>query len=386
MIGNLSAISVRATTWLFTDALPLWSSTGRDSQTGGFVEKISLSGAPETARRRVRVSARQAYVYAEAGRLGWQGPWADNVRHAMLFLNERGRRPDGALAAWISAEGKITDAGPDLYDQAFYLFALAQAYQTLGDQSYRTDALRLIAFMRQEMKNPAGGYEEGLARKLPLRSNPHMHLLEAALAWMAADASPEWRQLGEEMIRLARTRFIDPEAGFLLEEFDGDWQPLHNPEDRPTEPGHNFEWAWLLFRWHQVTGDDTRALARQLIDFAESKGVDPKRKVAMNQLTGAGRLLDSGARMWPQTERMKAALARASDSVGDERKLAEARAAEAGDAIFRYLDTPVKGLWRDKLTIDGSFVEEAAPASTFYHIICAFSELQAYLKSQSSAS
>ena len=156
MHSELSAISGEATTWLFNDALPLWSNIGRDSRIGGFVEKISLDGQPDAGRRRLRVSARQAYVFAEAGRLGWQGPWADNVRHAMLFLNEHGRRPDGALAAWISAEGKITDAGPDLYDQAFYLFALAQAYQTLGDQSYRTDALRLIAFMRQKFEKIPG--------------------------------------------------------------------------------------------------------------------------------------------------------------------------------------------------------------------------------------
>ena len=84
--------------------------------------------------------------------------------------------------------------------------------------------------------------------------------------------------------------------------------------------------------------------------------------------------------MWPQTERLKAALAHAADSLGAERALAVSRAAEAAAAIFRYLDTPVKGLWRDRLKVDGTFIEEAAPASTFYHIICAFSELRAFVK------
>ena len=384
MNSDLGKCNDQAKDWLFSSALPLWSVIGRNAAVGGFVEKIGMDGQPETASRRVRVSARQAYVFAEAGRLGWTGPWAELQRHALVFLKQRGLRPDGALAAWVSAEGDIIDAGPDLYDQAFYLFALANAFQTLGDESYREDARKLLVLMRTRMKNPAGGFEEGLTRKLPLRSNPHMHLLEAALAWMAADPSPEWRALGDEMIGLARKHFIDKAAGFLLEEFDGNWQPLHAPNDRPTEPGHNFEWAWLLFRWQKVTGDDTRPLARRLIDFAETKGVDEARKVAVNQLAADGRLLDAVARMWPQTERLKAALAHAADSQGEEKRLAEARAAEACAAIFRYLDTPVKGLWRDKLNPDGSFVEEPAPASTFYHIICAFSELRAYVTSRNS--
>jgi mannose-6-phosphate isomerase len=42
-----------------------------------------------------------------------------------------------------------------------------------------------------------------------------------------------------------------------------------------------------------------------------------------------------------------------------------------------YLDTPVPGLWWDRLNADGTFVEEAAPASSFYHIVCALNELLA---------
>ncbi len=34
------------------------------------------------------------------------------------------------------------------------------------------------------------------------------------------------------------------------------------------------------------------------------------------------------------------------------------------------------GLWRDKMMADGTFVEEAAPASSFYHIVCAIYELE----------
>jgi mannose-6-phosphate isomerase len=35
----------------------------------------------------------------------------------------------------------------------------------------------------------------------------------------------------------------------------------------------------------------------------------------------------------------------------------------------------VKGLWRDRLNSDGTFVQEPAPASSFYHIVCAILEV-----------
>jgi mannose/cellobiose epimerase-like protein (N-acyl-D-glucosamine 2-epimerase family) len=30
---------------------------------------------------------------------------------------------------------------------------------------------------------------------------------------------------------------------------------------------------------------------------------------------------------------------------------------------------PLRGLWRDKLLADGTWIDEPAPASSFYHII-----------------
>ena len=55
-----------------------------------------------------------------------------------------------------------------------------------------------------------------------------------------------------------------------------------------------------------------------------------------------------------------------------------AHAARAADGLWTYLDTPVVGLWRDKMLDDETFVDEPAPASSFYHIIGAISALTAW--------
>jgi mannose/cellobiose epimerase-like protein (N-acyl-D-glucosamine 2-epimerase family) len=41
-----------------------------------------------------------------------------------------------------------------------------------------------------------------------------------------------------------------------------------------------------------------------------------------------------------------------------------------------YFATPLEGLWRDQLGVDGVFVEQPAPASSLYHIVGAALELQ----------
>jgi mannose-6-phosphate isomerase len=125
------------------------------------------------------------------------------------------------------------------------------------------------------------------------------------------------------------------------------------------EPGHQFEWAWLLDRWGRARGrDDARAAARRL--FACGRlGVDPAREVAVNALWDDLTVRDPTARLWPQTEYLKAAL------LFD----AEADALVAARGLVRYLDTPASGVWRDKMQADGSFVAEPAPATSFYHVL-----------------
>jgi len=51
--------------------------------------------------------------------------------------------------------------------------------------------------------------------------------------------------------------------------------------------------------------------------------------------------------------------------------------------LQKYLATDVPGLWRDRMNPDGSFVEEPAPASSFYHIVGAILDLDAGLNTSS---
>lgn len=360
--------------WLLDYAYPLWWNVGADRLRGGFHEAIGLDGRARRAPRRARVQPRQTYAFALAGDLGWDGPWAAAAAHGLAFLETRYRRPDGLYRTLVSERGGPLDETALLYDQAFVLFGQAAAFRVLQDRAdLERSANELCAQVRRALQNRAGGFRPAARLAAPLLSNPHMHLFEAALAWHEAAHAPAWTALARELAALALTAFIDPRSGGLREAFAPDWSPAPGVEGRIVEPGHQFEWAWLLLRWARISGwPEARAAAERLIALGEGPGSDPGRGVTINALLDDLSVHDLDARLWPQTERIKAGAtlaAAAGDPAGWE------IAVRGAEALTRFLDVPVPGLWRDRMRADGSFVKEAAPASSFYHIVCAIAEL-----------
>jgi mannose/cellobiose epimerase-like protein (N-acyl-D-glucosamine 2-epimerase family) len=366
----LSQAAAHAKQWLFESAAPLWATAGFESD-GMFAEQIGMDGKALAVPLRLRVQARQIYAFCELGRLGWAGPWRDRAQRGVERLIHSGRRDDGFFIHAFSADGAPLDRRADLYDHAFVLFCLSHAAQALE----RRDLLQLaeaIADKLSAWRHPLGGFHEGEVDGRPRRQNPHMHMLEASLALWQSSAELRWKDLAFEIAFLCESHFLDPASGALLEYFTEDWRPVPGSRGEHVEPGHCFEWAWLFERLNACGMLEGAAASDRLTAFARRYGIDRARGVAINGVRTNGAVEDARARLWPQTERMKAALARFRRS-GD---VIEAREAVAAyQSLRRYFDTPTKGLWRDMLRDDGSFVQQAAPASSFYHIVCGLAEL-----------
>ncbi len=358
--------------WLKDEALPLWWAKGADHDGGGFYEMLRLDGEPVAADRRARVQARQIYAYAVGGRLGWTGPWQAAVEHGLDYFISRYRLENGLFRTRLHADGSPADDTVWLYDQAFALLAFAEGAKALPAYvDFAALAHRIVGGL-SERRLRAGGFREADAAK-PFQSNPHMHLLEACLAWREIDDAPLWNRLIDEIAGLALSRFID-DRGALHEFFAEDWSFASGTEGRIVEPGHQFEWAWLLERWARLRRrEDAHRAALRLLEIGMQHGIDRTRGVAFDQMLDDFSVHSPNARLWPQTERIKAASILADRASDPEAVRAEAVAAAQG--LRAYLDTPVRGLWRDKMNTDGAFVQEPAPASSFYHIVCAISEL-----------
>jgi mannose-6-phosphate isomerase len=249
-----------------------------------------------------------------------------------------------------------------------------------------------LTLLRQGWGKSIGGFEESSPPSLPLKSNPHMHLLEAALAWIEStekvrgvqppeDQAP-WLQLAAELCDLCLTRFIDARTGAVHEFFDEGWRPMSDDSGRIVEPGHQFEWAWLLMQWAAVAQCPVAQrqacvdAAVRLVNLGETFGVDPIRGVAFNELWDDMTPKDASAKLWPQTERVKAwcAMLRCAQSA-EQLQRARDRLRHSILGLLRYLDFEATGLWHEVLLPDGTFTREPCKASSFYHIVGAIETL-----------
>lgn len=367
---DLVAGAARFSDWMRLSALPTWATLGL-SDDGAFAESLSLDGRAPKLPRRARVQARQIFVYASAGMNGWKGPWRGVVERGLERLYADYLRPDGLCRAVLTPDGRPLDETAYLYDQAFVLFALATAKRAgIDDPTLEARAMKL-----RDAVLAAGPATGGLieAGDQPWQANAHMHLLEACLSWEAVGGDAGWTALADRIVDLAMTRFIDPEGGFLREFFGPDWAPAPGDDGGLVEPGHQFEWAWLLARVARSRDrPDLLAASRRLYAHGR-KGVAERPAIVIDAMNDDGTVRSGRARLWPQTEWLKASLILIESANDGERQRLLDDAAAALRALWLYL-TP-DGLWRDKHLPQGGFLDEPAPASSFYHIAAGFDQL-----------
>jgi mannose-6-phosphate isomerase len=349
--------------WLTRRALPLWLRHGIDHAAGGFHEALAPDGyACDASFRRLRVVTRQIYVFAQAHRAELRG--ADGaVALGLDFLARHAALPDGGYAWRFNLRNEPTDTTRDLYDHAFVLLALSAAAAVVPADRLRPRALALMAFIDTAFAHPAGGYMESVPPTLPRRQNPHMHLLEALLEAHAAFGDAVFARRAATLLALFHTRLLDPDTGALPEYFDDALRPDRAGGVFVTEPGHHYEWAWLLHRAHALLGGDAPLdkAAMRLLSFAEQHGAHAHTGDLVDQVDSSGAQTQRSARLWPQTERFKAEHAR--------RDVAPARQALAAAKLGAWLHDD--GLWWERRDATGAFVPGPAPASSLYHLTCA---------------
>ncbi|MCB1390647.1 MAG: AGE family epimerase/isomerase [Rhodobacteraceae bacterium] len=355
-------------TWLrdwLADAVALWLDRGLDRPRGGFHEHLS----PDTLTcaadfRRLRVVTRQIYAFSAAHRLGH--PEArEAVDFGLAFLLGRARHPQGGYANRFDLDGGVIDETRDLYDLAFVLFALAHAWRLTGDSALRDEAEALAGFITREMTHPAGGLLESLPPKLPRRQNPHMHLLEATLAWSDADRTGVFAALRDRLVALLAAHFVDAGGDYLREYLDEDLNPLPAPRGTLWEPGHHWEWVWLLAEAARAGAAVPSGLGDRLAAKARRQGVSPATGLCWGEVADDGTILQPVTRIWSQGEWLKAEAV----TPGPDR---DARAARAFAALRHFLGTSPRGLWFERAdAATGALVSEPSPATSFYHIVMA---------------
>lgn len=361
-----------ARTWMVDACFPLWSREGVAGH-GLFREALDLTHrAIDSEDTRVRVQARQTYVFCLAAKLGWERERAERlVAMGAATLRGPARRADGLAGRTLSTDGRgLTDAVADLYDTAFALYGLAQASMAGADQALAaaTSILKSVDTMLADVQH--GGYGETLPRGQQRLQNPHMHLLEACHALHAADPDGGHLARAGRIVSLFNEKMLDPETGTLGEYFKADWSPETGEAHDLVEPGHQFEWVWLLQRHAALTGGDLNPAMARLYDFAcRTLDEDGRVFTAANR---SGKVVDASRRTWMQTEALKAHLAMLELDPDD--RATDRRAVQCFDVLMDEYLTP-EGGWIDQFDAEGQVGTDTMPASTGYHVVLAFDEL-----------
>jgi mannose/cellobiose epimerase-like protein (N-acyl-D-glucosamine 2-epimerase family) len=373
--------------WLLEHVCPFWLRRIADPA-GGFIEELDALGSPiGRARRTTLVQARLTYVFSHAYHLSGDPSFGEAARHGLAFLVNTARAPDGGWFRAVSTEGATLDNARDTYDHAFVLFALAWYFRATQDASAIQLADATWQSMQERLADPRhGGFFEEFAPgrselRLPRRQNPHMHLLEALLALHVATGEKNWLRRAGAIIDLFKRRYADPANGALIEFFSRDWLPMPGGQGNLREPGHQFEWVWLLHEYYRLSRDESvLPYAQRLFAFGETFGIERGAALDGQGLAGAvfdgvdaaGTLTAGTKLLWPQTEYVKALIAR-TEWQGD----AAARAAIPRHLalIAEHFLKPDGATWHNQLARDGRPVSTATPARVLYHLFLMVAEV-----------
>ena len=307
-MSALGAPRARLVEWLVAAAYPLWAHHGIDPRDGGFAEALDGNGHAVVLPRRARVHPRQVYAFSQAQAFGWRGDARGIVSRGVDYFETHYRRADGLFRTMAGADGAALDERALLYDQAFALLGYAAAATALDARAeFEKRALALRRAIEAHFLTQDGAYTSDEESAGHRESNPHMHLLEAYLAWAEIGHDAGWATGVQTIAELALSRFIDRDSGAIGESYLATWQPAPEIAGRTVEPGHQFEWAWLLLRSERwLSAPALRSAALRLISIGDRFGV--RNGVAIDALYDDFTIKDARARFWPQTERLKAAL------------------------------------------------------------------------------
>jgi mannose/cellobiose epimerase-like protein (N-acyl-D-glucosamine 2-epimerase family) len=379
--------------WLLEHVAPFWAARVTDPA-GGFYEALDAdSAALPGPRRSILNQARLTYVFSHAYLLGGAPAMLDAATHGFAFMQRCFGKDGKGWPHAVGLDGAAFEAGADArrdaYDHAFVLFACAWHYRATGAADALTLAHETYGFMQRALADPVhGGFREEwsaqeTAPQPPRRQNPHMHLLEAMQALYAHTGDAVWRARAGQLLDLFERHFFDAESGSLVEYFDADWRIADGAPGRLREPGHQFEWVWLLHEAARHSPQrDSAAYAARLFSFGRRRGIEQEGPLAGMVLDGVdpdGAIVAAGKLLWPQTEYIKACLSRW-EWLDDRAALDEALMHI--ERMRRHFFLPDRANWHNALSRDGRPLAGATPARVLYHLFLAIAEAVRVLESK----
>jgi mannose-6-phosphate isomerase len=347
--------------------VPLWQGPGWNAEMALPYEALDAQHRPLPPQRyRAMACARQLFLFSSF--IGNPHVPDADVRAAALFRSLQRHFHDAEHGGWfysIDPQGAPLDRRKDLYTHAFIVFACAHYWAKVREplvESVLNAALHVVA---ERFADGDGLYESVLDEDWstlnagPLQ-NPLMHLAEAFLATLEVREDADTLAALDALADAMQRRFVDVEHGVMLE------KPL-DAVDNWSEPGHQFEWFYLLESSEHLRGTPLHRSLTTAFVHAEAQGVDPRTGAVVATLDVEGSVKDGTQRIWAQAEYLRALTLRPDSQALLARQLNALQQ--------RFLHS---GGWNECLDSQGQVSRSDMPSTTPYHLATCYIGLAEY--------
>ncbi|WP_342653790.1 AGE family epimerase/isomerase [Pseudomonas sp. F3-2] len=365
--SSLSALFAEVQQHFMRVVVPLWQGPGWNAQMALPFEAVDAQHQPLPPQRyRAMACARQLFLFSSL--IGHSAVPEAGERAAALFRSLQRHFHDAEHGGWfysIDPQGAPLDRRKDLYTHAFIVFACAHYWGKVREplvESVLNAALTVIA---ERFADGDGLYESVLAEDWssldagPLQ-NPLMHLAEAFLATLEVREDADTLAALDALAQGMQRRFVDVELGVMLE------KPL-DAVDNWSEPGHQFEWFYLLESSAHLRGTPLHGSLTTAFAHAQAQGVDNETGAVAAMLEVDGSVKDGTQRIWAQAEYLRALTLRP----GSEDLLAR----QLNALQQRFLHP---GGWNECLDSQGQISRSDMPSTTPYHLATCYLGLAEY--------
>lgn len=298
--------------FVFTKLLPNWAQYGLDNTLGFSYESLHQDWTVNAVGRiRLLTQCRQLYTFSHACLINHssesQKLLEPKLKPLFDFILERYYK-EGRWIFSLNDDLSEQNTDSDAYALAFVLLSFSFYYRVTKDKRAIEYITKTHQFLFDNMLSANGGFFESypIDKTQTRRQNPHMHLLEGYIAAYEATQQEEYKDAIAMLLSLVEAHFFDKKNKTLREFYTADWQ-WHPETGHQVEPGHHFEWVWLLYKANNILPNtEYTDIAQQLWLTATRHGIAPNGGI-YNQIDGNTLLAtDKEKRIWPITEYLKA--------------------------------------------------------------------------------
>lgn len=366
--------------YLFENLLSKWAKYGISSEHGNSAENLTQDWQVNPMGRvRLLSQCRQLYTYSHAYLASQDEQWLNLLKPLYEFILSNYLFEDDKVQRWrfsLDDELQPLDNSSDAYALAFVLLSFSFYYQASQDESALIHIKHTHGFLTQFMRADTGGFYETypIDKTQQRRQNPHMHLLEGYIAAYNATLEDVYKEEIIKLLDLAELHFFDANSNSLIEFFTPDWQ-ADKIDGHKIEPGHHFEWVWLLHQAYKIHPQQNYlTMATRLWHKAFEFGFDPKGGIYNQIHAQTEKPLDTSKRIWPITEFLKAACVQLQNE-----DQAETIHKALNFMFEHYLNED--GRWHEYLDGENKVIDANLSGTTSYHIFLGLTEVLDWMQS-----